>query len=256
MVTRDAIIDAVRAATEGQSWAIALWQGGSASFGRLDAWSDVDLGLGVEDGRVVDGFTAIEAAIGALSPITLTWEASPATDSKPQRYYRLRDADPFLIVDVAVLPRCTPPTERFVERRRHGEPLVLFDRGGFTADVMPDPDRWRARLRARLAWLTGRVGALSGLAIKSVHRGELAEAVAFYHAFTLRPLVEVLRMRHDPWRFDYDVRYLRFDVPEHEDLYPLWFPRDPDDLLAKKEQAEAWFYAEVARLDVDAIALP
>jgi hypothetical protein len=69
--------------------------------------------------------------------------------------------------------------------------------------------------------------------------------------------VEVLRMRHDPWRYDFDVRYLRHDLPDdvRRRVDALWLVRDLDDLVAKRAQAEAWFREVVAALDVDALDL-
>ena len=89
-------------------------------------------------------------------------------------------------------------------------------------------------------------------------RWEGAEALVFYQAFVLRPLVEALRIRHDPWRHDFDVRYLRFDLPAdvRERVEALWFVRDREDLAAKHAAASAWLREELATLDVDAVRLP
>lgn len=256
-MTRSEIVEGVRAALAPESWALALYEAGSAAFGRDDAWSDVDLGVAVEDGRVDDGFAAVERGLEAIGGIVARWTVNPSSHLKPQRYYRLRGADPWLLVDVGVLPRSTPPAERYVERCRHGTPRVLFDRIGFTDDVPQDAAAWRARLRRRVEDLRSRFEFLGALAVKSARRGEAAEAVVFHQAFVLRPLVEMLRIRHDPWRHDFDVRYLRFDLPDdvRRRLVPLWFPRDLDDLVAKHAEASEWLREEFRTLDVEAVPL-
>jgi hypothetical protein len=256
-ITRESIVEAIRAAAEPHDWARAMWIGGSAATGRLDAWSDVDVGLAVADGRVEDGFAVVERALTSLAPIDFTWRINPPTDVKPQRVYRLRGADPFLLVDAGVLPSSTPPAARFVERRRHGTPRVLFDRDGFTKDVPSDPAEWRRRLRARIAALIERFELSQTLPVKAARRGETAEAVAFYQSFTLRPLVEMLRIRHDPWRHDFDVRYLRRDLPKDaaDRVAALALVRDLDDLLAKQSEAETWFRTLVRETDVEALPL-
>jgi len=256
-ISRERIVEAIRAAAEPSEWIRAMYVAGSAAFGREDRWSDVDVGLAVTDDRVSDGFAVVEAALASIAPIDLCWRIHPPTHEKPQRLYRLAGADPFLLVDVGVLPASTPPQNRFVERRRHGTPRVLFDRDGFCEDAPSDPAAWRAKMRSRLAELKLRFASTQTHPKKCALRGEFAEAIVFYQAFTLRPLVEVLRMKHDPWRFDFDVRYLRFDLPPdvRERLRPFWFVGDLDDLLAKRDAAEAWFLAETASLDVDATPL-
>lgn len=255
-MSREDILDGVRAALDPLRWVGALWEGGSASFDRVDQWSDVDIGVAVEDGRVEEGFATVEGALRRLGPIARRWIVNPADHVKPQRMYRFEDRRAPL-VDLAVLALGTKPADRYLERRRHGRPRVLFDRAGFTADLPADPAKWRDRLRRRLADLDARVDFLGSYPIKSARRGDLPEAITFYQAFVLRPLVEVLRIRHDPWRHDFDVRYLRHDLPEPDRsrLFRLWTVDGLDDLLSKRDEAEAWFRELVASTDVDALPL-
>jgi hypothetical protein len=255
-MSRDDILHGVQSAVESLPWVHALWEGGSASFGRVDEWSDVDIGVAVDEGRVEDGFAAVEEALSGLGPVARRWVINPAEHMKPQRMYRFREAGAPL-VDLGILTLRTPPHDRYLERRRHGQPRVLFDRAGFTADVPPDPAAWRDRLRRRLADLDARVDFLGRYPVKAARRGDFPEAVTFYQAFVLRPLVEVLRIRHDPWRHDFDVRYLRHDLPEPDRsrLFGLFGVDGPEDLLAKRDLAEAWFREVLASIDVDALPL-
>lgn len=255
-MTRSEVLEAVRSSVEPLPWVHAMWEGGSAAFGREDRWSDVDIGLAVDDGRVEDGFAEVERALVALSPLVRRWTINPPGHAKPQRMYRFRD-DGEPLVDLGVFPLSTKPEDRFMERRRHGAPRVAFDRSGFTDDTVPNVAAWRERLRARLADLDSRVAFLGAYSVKSARRGDFAEAVFFYQSFVLGPLVEVLRIRHDPWRHDFGVRYLQHDLPapERSRLFELWTVRDADDLLVKRDLAEAWFHEEFRALDVDALPL-
>src|SRR6185503_5401349 len=134
----------------------------------------------------------------------------------------------------------------------HGNARIAFDRCGFTKDTVPDAAAWRARLRARIEDLESRVSFLGRYPVKSARRGDLPEAIQFYQSFVLAPLVEVLRIRHDPWRHDFGVRYLRHDIsePDRSRLFELFPVRDAEDLLAKRDRAEAWFREAVRTLDV------
>ena len=234
-----------------QPWALAFWEGGSAAFGRLDAFSDLDLGLIVEDHAVSEAFAQVEAALSTLSPIADRWVAAADTDPKPQRYYRTRDTDPHLLIDLGVFPVSTPATERFLEPRRHGHADVIFDKGDHTQTAPPDPVAFTQHLASRVRYLRDRVALLRDLPLKAARRGEAAEALLFYQAFCLRPLTELLRIQHDPWRHDFDVRYLRYDLPApvRERLWRLYFVSDLNALVAHHAEAQARLQDLFAELD-------
>ncbi len=60
---------ALRAALESLPVAPALWEGGSAAFGRADAWSDLDPYVLAEDGAVEEVMAAVDGALAGLGPI-------------------------------------------------------------------------------------------------------------------------------------------------------------------------------------------
>jgi hypothetical protein len=82
------------------------------------------------------------------------------------------------------------------------------------------------------------------LALKEINRGNDLEAISFYYRFTLNPLVEVLRIKHSPARYNFHTRHIHYDLPQEliSDLRELFFVSDLDDLDAKRERAERWFY--------------
>ncbi|HEY9724228.1 MAG TPA: hypothetical protein V6D47_19665, partial [Oscillatoriaceae cyanobacterium] len=78
--------------------------------------------------------------------------------------------------------------------------------------------------------------------VKAILRDQPAEAVPRYMAYTMRPLVELLRMRDCPLRWDFGMRYLDRDLaPEdYARLRELVFVRDFEDLQRKHAEAAAW----------------
>jgi hypothetical protein len=78
---------------------------------------------------------------------------------------------------------------------------------------------------------------------KEVNRGNDIEAIAFYLSYTLRPLVHLLRIIHDPTRHNFHTRYVHYDLPpdDVERLKRLYFVRDLEDLRVKQEEARSWF---------------
>jgi hypothetical protein len=167
---RDAIVRAVRAAVEPLPWAIALWEGGSAAWGRADEWSDVDLQLLVEDDRVAEAIERVEAALEALSPIALRYPApKPTWHGHDQVFYRLRDAGEFRLVDLAVMRRSS--RQQLAERERHGERVLVFDKTGEAAPTALDRARHGARVAERVEQLRVAFPMFQSLAKKELLRG-------------------------------------------------------------------------------------
>ena len=119
VIERDAVLQALRSALKPLPYVIAMWEGGSAAWGRADEWSDIDLQILVEDERSTDTFAHVDRALESLSPIDLRFEVpQPTWHGHEQVFYRLRDAGEYRIVDVAVMRRSSHHQLR--ERERHG----------------------------------------------------------------------------------------------------------------------------------------
>ena len=254
---RERIIETLNAALEAEPWALAAWLGGSDATGRTDGYSDIDLVAMVEDDRVEDAFACVVAALESLSPLAGSHRLpEPTWHGHSQMFLALRDASPHHLVDFVPMKRSS--TERFLEPERHGEARVLFDRGGH---VRPDPfDRaaHSARARARARALRETFPLFQPLVLRALARGHAAEAAYWYQNLALKPLVELVRLRHCPDRFDYGFRYLDRDVPAEvrSRIERLAFAADPPALARHRDEVEAWFTRETAALDRGEWALP
>lgn len=249
-VTRDHIIDALTEGLRALPWVRAAWLGGSDASGRTDRWSDVDLQMIVEDDRVEDAFLAVHAALEALSPIEHLFRIpSPTWHGHEQEFLSLRDAEPWPILDLLVMKLSAPG--HFLERERHGEPLVLVDRDGIAGPVPLDREAHLERMRERLPALRAQFGLFQSFVTKAALRGAGADAMAGYFSFTLRPLIELLRMRHCPLLFDYGPRYLDRDLPEgvRVQVEELSFVPSLDRVEEYRARAEALFTETLRALD-------
>jgi len=258
-VSRQQIIDTVGAALAADSEVLAAWLGGSDATGRTDAYSDVDLQVIVPDAHVEAIFVLVRGALETLSPVSLSYRLpEPAWHGLSQEFFQLRDADPNHMLDLAVIPASKPASVRLLEPERHGEALVLFDRGSCLTPPPLDWDEHLAKAAGRLKTMRSTVPLFAPMVEKAVRRGHLAEASAFYQALVLKPLVELLRLRHCPERYDYGWRYLDRDIPPADRalIERLAFPPNPQVLLAYAEEATRRFAAEYAALDAGAWRLP
>lgn len=254
-LTRETILNAVENALQPLAFVHALWQGGAAAFDRLDEWSDIDLMVIVDDDRVTDTITALEAALQALSPIDIRNELpAPTWHGHWQAFYRLRDTSPFLFIDCVVLKRSNP--NRFLEIELHGHAVAHFDKGDFTQPPPLSVENHLELLKKRFEAVKTKFDLFHYVMTqKELNRGNGMDALAYYHAFTLRPLVEVLRIQHDPARHDFYIRYAKYDLPPEvvARLEPLFFVANSDDLAVKLTQAGQFFVEACAQVDFNAV---
>ena len=103
-VTRADLIAALQQALERIDAVDAAWEGGSAAFDAADDLSDVDAVAVVADDAIDATFAQVESALHALSPVTLRHDVG-ATTGYAQKFYRLRDAGEFLVIDFVLIRR-------------------------------------------------------------------------------------------------------------------------------------------------------
>ncbi|MGD8394696.1 MAG: nucleotidyltransferase domain-containing protein [Candidatus Eiseniibacteriota bacterium] len=249
-ITRQTIIEALGAAVEAAPFVRAAWLGGSDATGRTDRWSDIDLQLVAEDDRIEETYACVHDALEGLSPIELRYRfPMPTWHGHEQEILKLAGSDPWSIIDLVIIARSHP--DRFLERERHGEPRVLLDRDGLVVPAALDRDAHLARLQARLATLRVTFPLFQSFATKAALRGHTADALQSYQAFTMRPLIELLRMRHCPERFDYGARYLDRDLPEalREEIETLVLVPALEELESRRQRAATLFDAQIRALD-------
>jgi ribosomal protein S18 acetylase RimI-like enzyme/predicted nucleotidyltransferase len=248
-VDRETIVDALREALEACPFVLAAWLGGSDATGRTDEWSDIDLMVLVDDDRVEDAFRVVHEALEALSPVAHRLRLPSDDVPYAQEFIRLRDADEAHFVDSVVLPRSAE--DRFLEEERHGTPDVLFDRTGEVRPVPLDRARHARRLADRLAVLRERFPLFQTQVRRAVRRGRIAAAASAYAGLTLAPLVEILRMRHCPDRFDFGARYLDRDLPDdaRAALEAIALPGSLAEVEACLDRARALYEEALPQLD-------
>ena len=242
-VTREQVLQVLVENLEPLDYSRALWEGGAAAFNRQDEWSDIDLHLVVDDEHVNEAFAVVDSALETLSPIDLKYELpQPTCHCHAQAFYRLEHGGRFLIVDLVVMQLSHP--EKYLETELHGQAVVHFDKSNV---VQPTEFDWVTHyemLKKRLPTLCVTFDLFQFLTLKEINRGNDLEAISFYYRFTLNPLVEVLRIKHTPARYNFSTRHIHYDLPQEtiRELRELFFVEHLDDLRSKQIRAEGWFY--------------
>lgn len=252
MITRDDIIKVLIDTLEPLNYVYAMWEGGAAAFGRIDEWSDLDLQVETQDEQVDAVLELAEQALLSLSPIDLKYELPrPTWHGHAQTFYRLRDASPFLIIDFVVIQHSNP--NKFLETEIHGRQRVHFDKANVVKAPPVDRNEWLKTLQNRLDTLRVTFDLFQILTLKELHRRNYMEAVAFYHRFTLQPLIEALRIKYTPFHYNFNTRYLYYELPPKivHQLEPLFFIASGDDLQFKQAQVEELFYQTLNQINLD-----
>jgi hypothetical protein len=245
MASRHDIITTLRVALEPLDYVHAMWEGGAAAFNRVDEWSDIDMQVDVDDNRIADTYAVIEEALRNITEIELVYETPPHVwQGMLQRFYRFRGVSPYLFLDIAVIEHSTP--EKFLQPEIHGNAVIHFDKSGVLVVPPLDYDAHRAMLRNRLETLRTTFDMFQVLSTKEIHRGNSIEAIQFYYNYTLRPLVEVLRMIHAPERYNFHTRYVHYEFPADvvHQLEQLYYVSSLDDLRTKQKDASAMFWQQ------------
>ena len=232
---RDRITTAICRALEPLPTVLAAWEGGSAAFGAVDAYSDIDLNVLVDDDVSVDLlYAAAEASLDAVSPITASHFVPPG------RYYKLRDGGEFLLLDLSFFR--AGAADHALEVERHGQARPLFDKGEWLHPRQVDEDAIAAKRDRRLQELQTWFIVSQSFVRKAVLRGQEVEALACFWGYTLKPLAELLRMRYCPVRWDFGMRYLDRDLPPdvYTQLRDLVFVRDLAGIEAHLSRASNW----------------
>ena len=249
---REEIIKALKERLEPLDFVLAMWEGGAAAFGRVDEWSDIDLQVAAQDDRVAEVLPIVEEVLLSLSPIDIKYEIpQPTWHGHAQTFYRLGNASEYLLIDFVVIKQSSPL--KFLEPEIHGNAIVHFDKANIVHVDPLDRAALDAKLKERLSALRVTFDLFQILTLKELERRNDIEALAFYQGYTLRPLVEALRIRFAPTRYNFHTRYVQYDLPADvvQKLEALFFVKDVFDLRAKREQAERWFYQALDEIHID-----
>ena len=249
-VGRERILVALQSALEPLGHVQAMWEAGAIAFGRIDDWSDIDLQVAADDDRVEDVFSVVEETLSSVSKVDLRYRLpEPTWHGHSQAFYRLAEASPYLMLDFVVMKASAK--DKFLQPEIHGRPHVYFDKGGVVRPQSFDAEAFAGGLRDRVEEMRVLFELFKILTRKEINRGNDIEAVGFYHGYTLRPLLQALRIVHDPTRHNFHTRYVHYDLPEVvvERLRKLFFVADATDLVAKRDEAEAWFSEIMEEID-------
>ncbi len=243
-VSRDQIIDFLSAYFKKQRGVKAAFLSGSQAFDRQDDLSDIDLRIVADTEHSDQIVSDLEVALNSFVGIEDSY--SPAYANLKQRFYKLKNASPFHMLDVLVFTEEYLPV--FLSKQSMGpNPLVFCDESHLiqTIDTLPNSaEAFKVKIDDYQKQFTFLARILVERAIK---RNRYTEALYFYNARIILPLIEMLRYRYSRVRQDYGLRYLADDLPGSivailDELHRI---SSFEDLQKNLDKAEKLFYETV-----------
>ncbi len=244
---RDELRRPLIAAMESLDAVLALWEDGSASFGRSDTFSDIDFAAIVKEGQVECAAEAARLALSRVGAIAREYR-QPTYHGDAQFFWQMEAASPFNFVDFTLIER--RPEAFRIDRGIHGDPIIHFDKCGCLAVVEEDPGGRQARIREGVERIAA-VAELQPLLVrKYLLRNEPLHALGAYQRWIIHPLIELLRMKHCPGRSSFHTTYLMYDLPSSvtEKLAPLMMTDGMEAIARKLPLASAWISELIEQL--------
>lgn len=238
---REAILKSIREQTEPLEYFQCMWEGGAAAFDRVDEWSDIDLQLAVDDDKVDQAVEVVEKTLEMLGHVEKRFVLpQPTYHGHWQAFYRLEKTSPFLLIDLVIMKKSS--VNRFSEPEIHGKARIRYDKIGFLKTSPLDQEALSRRLEARKTSLRSSFELFQPFVLKELNRQNYVEALAYYNSVTLRPLIELLRIKYCAPRHDFYTRYLYYDLPVDvaRRLERFFYISDPSDLRVKHQGAIEW----------------
>ncbi len=250
MIDRNLIVETLRAALQPLPYVHALWLEGADAGGMLDAYSDIDLWVDVDDDSEAAATDAVEAALQSLSPIDARHIIPHGHPKIRQRVYHLASSSPYLMIDFCwQLHSRDRKDSALVEGDAIESAKVIFDKSGVVHYLPDDPERYLARNRERLKACEYRYSQHCRV-IKYVRRGQYPEAYAYYHRYVVEPLIDLLRLIHTPAHADYYLVHISQHIPQAEcaRLEEYLKAASLVEIEEKTETAQAWYAQLMAQL--------
>jgi len=241
-LTRDELLHALTGAMAEADAVLALWEDGSASFGRTDAFSDIDLTAIVKTGQVEGSAEAARVALSRVGGIAQEYRQA-TYHGDTQFFWQIEGMSPFNFVDMSLIERKEKPYR--IDRSVHGDPIIHFDKCGCVEVVVEEPDERRIRIRDGVERIAAVADLQPLLVRKYIMRNEPLHAYGMYQRWMVQPLIELLRMKHCPERSSFCTTYLMWDLPKEvtERLGPLMMAAEIRDIDRNLPIVGAWIRA-------------
>lgn len=242
MITRQQIIKQLGSELKKNSFVFALWLEGADAHNRVDPYSDIDIWLDVKDGKENEIFKLIELILSKLGKIDFFHEKAHPHPKIRQKFFHLEKTSKFLIIDI-----CLQKHSRvfyYTKGNKDEKVKIIFDKKSVVTFKPMDKKKFMTSKQARMEEIINSFIFFQTWIDKSIKRKNFLEALYYYQEKTLKPIVEILRIKFEPTKMDFYLKDISKDIPKEylkklENLYKI---NSIKDLKIKNKQANEFFF--------------
>jgi len=243
MIARQEIINRLKSELKQNQFVFAFWLEGADAHKRVDKYSDIDIWLDVKDDKEDEVFKLIEIILTKLGKIDFAHEKDHPHPKIRQKFFHLEKTSEFLIIDV-----CIQKHSRifyYTKEYKDEKAKVIFDKtDGIITFKKLDKQKFMKENQERLKELEKTFIFFQAWINKEINRKKFLEAFYNYQEKTLKPLVEILRLKFEPTKKDFYINGIYSDLPKRyltklENLYKI---NSLEDLKIKNKQANDLFF--------------
>ncbi len=244
-MTRDEITNHLADKFKNNSFVFAFWLEGADVHNRVDEYSDIDIWIDVEDNHESEILNEIEVILSELGKIDFTHEINHSHPKIRQKFFHLEGTSEFLIIDI-----CLQSHSRifwYREGFQDEKAKIIFDKSNVIQYKQVNQQEFDEEISTRIKELKKTFLFFQAWVKKSINRNNFLEALGSYHEKVLQPLVEILRIKHQPTKNDFYLKDISKDIPkkllsELEDLYKI---TSIEDIKTKSQKAKELFFSVV-----------
>lgn len=245
---RQTIIDALKENFEGNPSVHAFWLEGADAHDRVDQYSDIDIWLDVSDGKEDEILDEVEKNLTSLASLDFAYEKDHAHPKIRQKFFHLHGTPEYLIIDVCLQSH----SREFWYTKGHADEKVkvVFDKERVIQFRELDGEKFTRELQQRVEELKKTYHFFQAWVKKELHRSNFLEAFYYYQQWSIEPLVELLRVQHQPTKKDFYLKHISLDLPKAivDRLERLVQVNSLEDLRQKSQQANALFEETMEKL--------
>jgi hypothetical protein len=219
----------------------ALWEGGAAAFNRIDQWSDIDLYILADDKKIDQTIMIVENTLISLTEINKKLKINKSQwPNLTQIFYQLKNASQYLLIDLVILNKKSP--EKFLNPKVHGKIKFYFNKLESLKSNPITKKELDIILQKNVDKLKARFELFNIFIQKEINRCHPIEALHLYYKITLNTLIELLRIKHSPYHYNFNIQYISYEIPKksRKKLISLSYIKNISDLQQKYDRATIW----------------